>query len=127
MRELIAVVIGAIAGTGLRLGIDTLVPHTDDAFPLSTLVINVVGSFALGFLVARVWPTASPWLKAGLGAGLLGSFTTFSAVAVSVIALALSDLVWMAAIYLVVSVALGFVAAWGGIRLGSPQRLGAKS
>ena len=80
--------VGGLVGTGLRLGIDALLPHADDAFPWSTLLINVVGSFALGVLVARVWPTAPAWLRAGLGAGLLGSFTTFSAVAVSLVALA---------------------------------------
>ena len=123
MRELFAVIVGAIAGTGIRFGLDTLMPHGDRQFPLSTLIINVVGAFALGFLVARVWPTASAWLKAGLGAGLLGSFTTFSAVAVSFVALAQSDLLWLAAVYLVVSVALGFVGAFVGIRLGTRREV----
>jgi len=118
MRELAAVIVGAIVGTGLRFGFDTVIPHADDQFPLSTLLINVVGSFALGFLVARVWPTAAPWLKAGLGPGLLGSFTTFSAVAVSFVALSTHDLLWLAAVYLVVSVTLGFLGALAGIRLG---------
>ena len=118
MRELAAVIVGAIVGTGLRFGFDTVIPHTDDQFPLSTLLINVVGSFALGFLVARVWPTAAPWLKAGLGPGLLGSFTTFSAVAVSFVALSTHDRLWLAAVYLVVSVTLGFLGALAGIRLG---------
>jgi len=119
MRDLLAVIVGALVGTGLRFGLDTLIPHGDDEFPVSTLLINIVGSFALGFVVARVWPTASAWLKAGLGPGLIGTFTTFSAVAVSIVALSHEDLLWLAVIYLVLSVALGFLAAFAGIRLGA--------
>jgi len=110
-RELVAVVIGGLLGTGARLAIDTLVGQ-----PASTLAINVVGSFALGLLVARLWSSAAPWLKAGLGAGLLGSFTTFSALAVTVVELGFT---WGAALYLVLSVTLGLLAAWAGLRIGS--------
>jgi len=114
----LAVLLGGIVGTGLRIGLDALIPHQDDTFPWSTLLINVVGSFALGLLVARVWPVAPGWLRAGLGTGLLGSFTTFSAFAVSIVTLTRSGLGWVAVVYLVVSVAAGLVAAFLGLRLG---------
>jgi NAD-dependent dihydropyrimidine dehydrogenase PreA subunit len=39
----------------------------------ATLIINVAGSFALGLLVARVWPTAPEWLRFGLGTGVLAA------------------------------------------------------
>lgn len=120
MRELVAVVAGGLVGTGLRLGLDTLVPHTAAEFPVSTLVINVVGAFALGVLVARVWPVAPAWVRSGLGAGLLGSFTTFSAVTVGVLALAGSGHPLVAVAYLVITVIAGFAAALAGIRLGRP-------
>jgi len=97
-------------GTALRVVLDSLVHQ-----PLSTLLINVVGSFALGLLTARVWPTAPPWLKAGLGPGLLGSFTTFSAFAVQVVALGFS--VW-SLLYVVATIVLGLAAAFAGLRLG---------
>ncbi len=116
--ELLAVVIGGLVGTGLRLAIDLLLPHADDALPISTLVANIVGAFALGLLVGRVWPTAPGWVRAGLGAGLLGSFTTFSALAVAVVALSSAG-EWMpAAAYLVATLALGLAAAALGLRLG---------
>jgi CrcB protein len=118
----LAVLLGGIVGTGLRLTIDFAIPHGDDGFPVSTLVINVIGAFALGLLVARVWPTAPGWLKAGLGSGLLGSFTTFSALAVSLVTLAHSD-EWMPALaYLLASLLLGLGAAWLGLRAGRPGR-----
>ncbi len=110
--------IGGIAGTGLRLAIDTALPHSDSTFPLSTLIINTIGAFALGALVARVWPVAPGWLRAGLGAGVLGSFTTFSAVAVSLVSLTHSGQVPLALAYLGVTLVLGFGAAWLGLQLG---------
>lgn len=118
-RDLLAVVLGGAIGTALRLGIDALVPHGDTGFPLSTLLINTVGAFTLGLLVARLWSSAPSWLKAGLGAGLLGSFTTFSALAVSLVSLSEAG-EWMTALlYLAASLVLGLGAAWLGLRLGT--------
>jgi len=119
-RELAAVIVGGAVGTGLRLAIDAAVPHTDTEFPLSTLIINCVGAFVLGALVSRLWPTAPAWLKAGLGAGLLGSFTTFSAFAVSLVALSRAG-EWMPALgYLGLTLVLGLGSAWLGLALGRP-------
>jgi CrcB protein len=119
---LLAVVLGGLLGTGLRLGIDALLPHADDQFPWSTLLINVVGSFALAVLVARVWPRAAQWLRAGLGAGVLGSFTTFSALAVSLVALADAGEWMLAAVYLAVTLVAGLLAAVLGLSLGPSLR-----
>ena len=118
MPPVLAVVIGGIAGTGLRIGLDALIPHSDAQFPWSTLVINVVGSFVLGLLVARVWPSAPAWLRALLGAGLLGSFTTFSAFVVSLVTLTRAGEPLLAAGYLLVSVVAGIATAALGLRTG---------
>ena len=125
MRELVAVALGGVVGTALRLGIDTVIPHSDAAFPVSTLIINLLGSFALGLLVARVWPTASSVTKAALGPGLLGSFTTFSAFAVSLVTLVDSDKVLVAVLYAAVTLLGGYVAAFAGLMLGRPRRVAA--
>lgn len=119
MKALLAVVAGALIGTGLRLGIDALLPHAADEFPWSTLIINVTGAFALGALVARVWPRAPHWIRAGLGTGLLGSFTTFSALAVALVTLAQASEWLLAGLYLVASLVAGLGAALLGLRLGS--------
>jgi CrcB protein len=116
---LVAVVLGGLLGTGLRLTIDQLVVP-DSAFPWATLLVNVAGSLALGFLVARVWPSAPAWLRAGLGTGLLGSFTTFSAVIVALLTLTAAGMTVLAVVYLLASLVLGFAAALLGIRLGVP-------
>jgi len=119
MRPLLAVFAGGLVGTLLRLLIDLAVPHGDGDFPVSTLLINLVGAFTLGLLTAWLWPRASASLKALLGPGLLGSFTTFSAVAVSLVALADAGEWVVGVVYLVATVALGLGAAWGGLRVGS--------
>ncbi|HEU4849531.1 MAG TPA: CrcB family protein [Terrimesophilobacter sp.] len=119
---MLAVLVGGFVGTGLRLLVDLALPNAADGLPLGTLLVNVVGAFVLGLLVARVWPHAAAWLRAGLGAGLLGSFTTFSAIAVSLVAQAHAGAWWLAAGYLVLSLVLGFGAAALGLWLGRPRR-----
>ena len=118
VAEIAAVMVGGAVGTTLRLSIDAALPHGNTGFPVSTLIINTLGAFALGMLVAWVWPKASSWLRAGLGAGMLGSFTTFSAVAVSLVALATSGQWMFVVIYLLATLVLGLGAAWLGLRLG---------
>lgn len=117
MGAILAVFIGGIVGTGLRLELDALIPHSDTQFPLSTLIINVVGSFVLAVLVSRLWPVARAWLRAGLGPGLLGGFTTFSAVMVSMVTLAAGSDVIMALVYAALTLVLGFGAAAAGLWL----------
>lgn len=119
-REFGAVAVGGVVGTGLRLSLDVLIPHSDTAFPLSTLVANVAGAFALGALVSTLWirPGTPNWLKVGLGAGTLGSFTTFSALMASVLSEANNGLWMLAVLYLVLSLVLGFGAAALGFRIG---------
>ena len=105
---------------GLRVAIDAAIPHTDAEFPLSTLMINSVGAFVLAVLVARVWSTAPSWLKAGLGVGVLGSFTTFSAFAVSLVSLTEAGEGLTTLGYLALTLVLGLGAAWLGLALGRP-------
>ncbi len=118
MRALFAVLAGGFVGTGLRLLADTLISHADTGFPYSTLLVNVVGSFALGIAVARLWSRFRPWLRAGVGTGLIGSFTTFSAVAVSLVAQTSHGLWLLAIVYFLLTLLLGFAAAALGLRVG---------
>ncbi len=123
-REFVAVAMGAVLGTGARLTLDAVIPHSDTSFPWSTLLINVVGSFALGALVSTLWRWRDlpNWLRAGLGTGLIGSFTTFSAVIVSLIAEGAHGEWMLALAYLVGTLLLGFAAAVAGIALGGRRR-----
>jgi CrcB protein len=121
LAHLVAVFLGGIVGSALRLGLDTAIPHTDGQFPVSTLVINVIGSFVLGWLTGGSFRRGvSSIVKAALGPGVLGSFTTFSAVILALVLLTVSDpsQVVLAIVYLVVTLLLGFGAAVVGLRLG---------
>lgn len=115
-----AVAAGGLAGTELRYGLGVLFPEATGAVPWTTLAINVAGSFVLGMLTT-IWiarPHTAFWLRAAIGPGLLGSFTTFSAVVASVDQLAGAGLhaVWL--FYLALSVLLGLGAAAAGWRAG---------
>ncbi len=118
MRSIVAVFLGGAVGTALRLLIDATIVHSDSEFPLSTLIINIVGSFALAVLVSRLWPLAPDWVRAGLGPGLVGGFTTFSAVMASMVTLAASNQILLALVYLALTIVLGFGAAAFGFWIG---------
>ena len=121
-RSLLAVALGGVLGTGARWGIDVLLPHaTPGTFAVSTVVVNVAGSFVLGLLVAALWPRPGVplWLKAGIGTGVLGSFTTFSAVSLNVVASAVEANILATLSALLLSTVLGLLAAWGGLVLGA--------
>lgn len=110
-----AVAVGGFGGTEARYLLGVLLPESSGVFPWTTLAINVGGSFLLGWLTA-LWAAGlrePRWLQAGLGPGLLGSFTTFSAVSLA----AVTDPALLLP-YLGVSLALGLAAAAAGISLG---------
>jgi CrcB protein len=122
LAHLVAVFGGGLLGTGLRLLLDGVIPHSDSQFPLSTFLINIAGSFVLGLLVSGLWLRKVPSLvKAGVGPGLLGSFTTFSALVLAEVLLTSANPLGFAsaALYLVLSLVLGLGAALAGILLGS--------
>ena len=121
MLPYLAVLVGGLVGTGLRLAADVALPHADDGFPWSTLMVNLVGAFALGWLAGGLWtrPSTPTWLKAGVGSGVIGSFTTLSAVMVSITILDREGETALAVVYLGVSLVAGLALAAGGLKLGS--------
>ena len=119
-RAWLAVAAGGLIGAELRYGLGLAFPDLPGAVPCATLLINIGGSFVLAALTT-IWiarPQTAFWLRAGLGPGLLGSFTTFSAVVFSVdqLARAGEHMAWAA--YLALSVLLGLAAAGLGWRFG---------
>ncbi len=121
MRAYLAVAVGGLIGTGLRLACDLAFPHEDGAFPVETLLVNLGGALVLGWLVGGLWtrPAMPTWLKAGLGAGVLGSFTTLSSVMASLVLLTREGEHATAALYLGISIVGGLVLAAIGLRIGS--------
>ena len=84
MNVRLAVALGGAVGSVARVGVDAALPATTGGFPLSTLLVNLTGAFALAVLLARV---RGPLVRAGVGTGLLGAWTTFSALAVQTVEL----------------------------------------
>lgn len=121
MRAYLAVAVGGLLGTGLRLVFDLAFASGAGEFPVETLVVNLVGSFVLGWLAGGLWtrPSTPTWLKAGLGSGVIGSFTTLSAVMAGLIVLTRAGEAWLAVAYLSVSVGGGLALAAAGLRIGS--------
>ena len=76
----LVVAVGGGVGSLLRYGLSRALPAHGHAFPVATLVTNLVGSLLLGALIVamtEIW-APHPLLRPLLGTGLLGGFTTFS-------------------------------------------------
>ena len=86
------------------------------AFPYATLSINVGGSFLMGFLFIETLErlTISPELRTGILTGFIGGYTTFSTFEMEIFLLVEQGEGPKAALYLLLSVFLGFAAAFGG-------------
>lgn len=111
----LAVAVGGALGALVRWGVGEVLPPTVGAgLPWATLVVNVVGAFLLGVLIAR---QPSTLIRAGLGTGALGAFTTYSAFAVETVELA-NGRPLAALVHVVVMLVLGLAAARVGLTAG---------
>ncbi len=108
-RLVVAVAIGGATGAALRGVLGGLAPEADGALWI-TFAINVVGAFALAALPALRAVRRSPTLTAGLGAGVLGGFTTLSATSEQARYLLDTGRTGTAAVYLVGTLAAAVVA-----------------
>ncbi|MBU2980268.1 fluoride efflux transporter CrcB [Lentibacter algarum] len=86
-------------------------------FPWATLVVNVVGSLAMGVLVVVLAHKGGTRLAPLLMTGLLGGFTTFSAFSLDAVTLYERGQVSTAALYVGASVILSLAGLAGGMML----------
>lgn len=112
----LALVVGGLIGGALRYVLESLFSPLH-AFPLCTLVINLVGAFVLGsfYGIAQVRNVA-PWFKVGFGTGCIGAFTTFSTFCLDIVNLDSSHVVW-ALLYVLLSLICGPLLAYLGDRI----------
>jgi len=119
-RRRSAVAAGGAIGVILRAVIGEIVVASGFDPLWATLFVNVTGSLFLGLLIA--WHTgqsrSSPLVIPLVGIGILGAFTTFSLFSVEVFELFRTGDLWLAVMYPVAMIGLGFAAALTGIRLG---------
>jgi CrcB protein len=107
----------AIGGVSRYLLGGLLQRQTGGTFPIGTLVINISGSFLLGFILryAVETPTLTPETRAFLTIGFCGGYTTFSTFSYETVAL-MEDGQWpRAALYVALSVGLSVLATFLGI------------
>lgn len=109
--------LGALARYGVGLGIETF---WMGLFPLGTLLINLTGSFILGWMTHFLFRSGrlSPTLVTALGTGFIGSFTTFSTFSVETIELMESGAIGVAMLYVTLSLVFGLISSWLGFWFG---------
>jgi CrcB protein len=83
MPVLLAIAVGGMLGSLARWAVDEAMPVTGpDQWPWATLTVNLAGAFAIGALLSSGrLEGRTPWLRPLVVTGVLGGFTTFSAVA----------------------------------------------
>jgi len=120
IRNFLLIGIGGAAGSMARYAITLLLPKTAvTSFPVSTLLVNLLGSLLIGLLAGVA--LRSQWMTqtgtALLAAGLCGGFTTFSAFALDGIRLLEAGAVLTALLYVSLSVVVGMVLCYAGYHL----------
>ncbi|MFN3664230.1 fluoride efflux transporter CrcB [Yoonia sp.] len=112
MTPVISVAFGGALGSVLRYLVGMAV-----AFPVGTLVVNVLGSFAIGLvwilLAARGLQNWIPFVMMGV----LGGFTTFSTFSLDTIRLVEAGRIMAASGYVLASVILSIAACGLGLWL----------
>jgi fluoride exporter len=108
--------VGAIARYAIGLSVD------QSRFPWATLGINVVGSFALGFVLTLALGRVPVAVMTPVAIGLIGGFTTFSTFAWEAFTMSDTGRAGTAAVYVSASVLGGLGAAWFGHTAGRALR-----
>lgn len=98
--------------------VNMLTPVLGDEFPLGTLIVNITGSFIIGFLAAFTtfsdrWDI-DPNLRHFAMAGLCGGYTTFSAFSLQTLELIRNGEFLSAGFNSLLSVTLCLLAVWVG-------------
>ena len=116
IKTLFAIAIGGACGAVLRHAVVLLVAWWG-GHVWGTVLVNLLGSFAIGAVVASSFDTA--WFESFgrpfLVVGVLGAFTTFSAFSLDAIQLYDADRSLLALAYVVATVAGCLLAAKAGM------------
>lgn len=116
MPVIFSVAVGGALGAVARYGLSGWIhAAVGTVLPWGTLVVNVAGSFLLGFSVRTLeFAAVTPELRAALTVGFLGAFTTFSTYSFETVAL-LQEGAWgRAAAYGLGSLLLGLLFVVAG-------------
>lgn len=124
-----AVAIGSAAGGMARYLLGGVVQRmSGTTFPAWTLIVNVTGSLALGFLMRYLGEgvTVSAEARALLTVGFCGGYTTFSTFSFEVVTLFEQGDWRRASLYVIASVTLSLMAMWAGMALARAMIIAAR-
>ncbi|WP_335870808.1 fluoride efflux transporter FluC [Bacillus sp. 2205SS5-2] len=112
---------GGAIGSLLRYLVSVL--GNQGGFPFGTLSVNILGAFLLGYVTHIFFHQVKfpPLIVRGVSTGLIGSFTTFSALSVEMANYILNEEYFYFVSYLFVSVLGGLVFALLGYALGGKR------
>ena len=116
MLNYLIVALGGALGSVARFGISNLIAlRFSGAFPIATLVVNVTGSLAIGYLATSVNTESS---RAFWMVGICGGYTTFSAFSLQNLQLIQGGHYFSAALNMILSLVLCMAAVaigfWAG-------------
>lgn len=119
LRVYAAVALGSGLGAASRyLCSGGLVAMLGAAFPWGTLIVNVLGSFIIGFYATLSGPDGRlfprPATRQFVLAGFCGGFTTFSIFSLETVLLAQEQRLVLAGVNVAASLALWLIAVWLG-------------
>jgi len=118
LGQMLVVGLGGFVGSAARYGTSGLVHKMFpmSAFPLGTLVVNLLGCLVIGFLggLLEVRQVMGPSQRLFLLMGVLGGFTTFSTFAYETLGLLHAAEMGQAMLNVAGNVILGLTAAWLG-------------
>jgi fluoride exporter len=111
------VAIGGFFGAIARFGISNWIKQKyPSSFPLATLLVNLIGSFLLGYIIGKGWNDSWTLL---FGTGFMGAFTTFSTFKLESMTLYVHKQWKMFVLYLALSYILGLLLAFLGMKAAS--------
>ncbi len=125
-QQLLLVAMGGALGAVGRFWLGgVLLRQLGSGFPWGTLTVNLVGSFAAGFIA--IWlegrgPSALYW-RAFLIVGVLGALTTYSALMLECLLYARSQRSGLMFGYLAITLVAGLGLVWLGARVASGLKI----
>ncbi len=121
ITKILFVAVGGALGAVARYAFSVSPLHsTFERFPFPTFLVNIIGSFLIGFLLILFADkiSVSEHMRLFVFIGFLGAFTTFATFELEVWTLIKEEHYFTSLFYVVASVVVGFAGLLAGVWLG---------